>query len=172
MKTPCDNLSTQELFAAGNYAGVAMRGEPECWETYASYGLCGITEKALDGLTRHRGSEVEFYKGVTDWIGGNEREAIKSLIKLNTEHARRLVALIERPQIRVLAQLSWQRRGPQDLLTGIREDLKFEVENISFHGDDLPNAPYADIRNYYSPQDPPAFFLFRRWWSGTSHRRI
>jgi hypothetical protein len=143
------------MFAAGNYAGVALQNEPERWETYAALGLVGRTYAALEGLARFDGEQARFYEGVARWIGGDDQGADTALAAVPTAHARNLLALIRKPVIEVLSQITWaEREGAK-----VAADPKFAVRNISFDGSDLPNAPYADVRTF-DPQGPrPDFYL-------------
>lgn len=152
--------STAELFQAGNYAAAARCGSPEEWQTYAAWGLIGKTTEAIAGLNRFSHlPEAVFYLAVTHWIGGEDDRAAQLLEKIPTPHAQNLLALIRQPQIEVLAQLPWTRQGSSDLLTAIDRDQKFKVKNISFHPEDLPNRPYADIHQFYDPSHPPSFYI-------------
>jgi GT2 family glycosyltransferase len=151
--------SAEELFALGNYAGTAMKGNDSDWQTYAAMGLIGKTQAALEGLPRFDHPEARFYLGVTHWINGQEDMSVRLLEGIPTPHARNLLALIRKPQIQVLAQLPYTRMAPHDLLTAAAQDKKFKVQNISFHPQDLPNEPYADIHKFFSPQRPPDFFI-------------
>jgi tetratricopeptide (TPR) repeat protein len=148
-----------ELFRDGNYAAVAMHGSPDEWETYAAMGLVGKCQEAIEGLNRFDHSEARFYLAVAHWINGDEGKAIPLLEGVSLPHAQNLLALIRKPQIHVLGQLPWNRRPPNDLLTAASEDSKFIVQNISFHPDDLPNEPYADIHSFYDPAHPPDFYV-------------
>ncbi|PZO41451.1 MAG: hypothetical protein DCF19_09615 [Pseudanabaena frigida] len=152
--------STAELFQAGNYAAVARSGSDREWQTYAAWGLIGKASEAIAGLSRFSHlPEAVFYLAVTHWIDGNEEQAATMLEKISTPHAQNLLALIRQPQILVLAQLPWTRSGGSDLLTAIDQDQKFKVKNISFHPEDLPNRPYADIHQFYDPSHPPSFYI-------------
>src|SRR5262249_49258044 len=151
--------STQELFRGGNYATVAMRGSREDWRTFAALGLIGKTEEALAGLARASDPEAVFYSAVTSWIGGDGERAAALLETLSTAHARRLLALIRKPCVEVLAQLPSLAGGCADLLSGAAQDPAFPVRNLGFRPGDLPNEPYADIHRYCDPQSPPDFFI-------------
>lgn len=152
--------SVSELFQVGNYAAAARSGSLEEWQTYAAWGLIGKTSEAIAGLNRFSHlPEVAFYLAVTHWIGGDDDRAAQLLEKIPTPHAQNLLALIRQPQIQVLAQLPWTRQGSSNLLTAIDRDRKFKVKNISFHPEDLPNRPYADIHQFYDPSHPPSFYI-------------
>src|SRR5262249_4555063 len=75
------------------------------------------------------------------------------------EHARNLLRLIDKPRLRVLAQLPWTRTGCSDLVSGLRKDHKFKVENVSYHPADRGNSPYADVRSLCNPAEPPDFYV-------------
>jgi hypothetical protein len=146
--------STAELFDRGDYVTVARKGGAEEWQTYAALGLIGKTQEALEGLARFPHPEPDFYTAVTRWIGG-EDDAVPALLeRIPTEHARNLLTLLRKPQIEVLAQWPWRRDGCSDLLRGAAADARFRVRNISFHPDDLPNKPYADVRDYCASGTP------------------
>jgi hypothetical protein len=148
-----------ELFAQGDYATVAMKGGEQDWQTYAALGLVGKTREAVEGLARFDHPEAAFYSAVARWIGG-EADAVPALLeRIDTPHARNLLALVRKPQIQVLAQWPWRRDGCANLLAGAAADARFRVANISFHPDDLPNKPYADVRDYCDPRRPPDFYV-------------
>jgi hypothetical protein len=150
----------EEWFDNGNYAGVAMKGMPEDWRTWAALGLVGKTNEAIRGLTDFDDLRARFYLAVALWIGGgDDREVLRLLESVPTPHARNMMHLISKPEIHVLGQLPWCRRGAQDLVTGAKSDGKFKVSNISFHKEDLLNRPYADIREFVDPAEPPDFYL-------------
>ena len=148
-----------DWFAAGNYALVAMIGSPDQWPTYAAMGLIGKCREAIEGLNRFDHPEARFYLAVSYWMNGQDDMALRLLEGISTPHARNLLAFLRKPQIQVLAQLPYTRSAPHDLLTAAGQDRKFKVQNISFHPQDLPNEPYADIHKYYSPQRPPDFYI-------------
>jgi hypothetical protein len=150
---------TAEPFARGDYATVARIGGRQEWQTYAALGLIGKTREAVAGLARFDHVEAAFYRAAAHWIGGQDEEASRLLESIPTDHARNLLALLRKPHINVLAQWSWMRCGCADLLTGAAADPRFRVANISFHPDDLPNTPYGDIHDYYTPSEPPDFYI-------------
>lgn len=151
--------STAELFARGDYATVARTGGEEEWQTHAALGLIGKTREALEGLARFDHPEAAFHAAVARWIGG-EDDAVPGLLeRIPTEHARNLLALLRKPHIEVLAQWPWRREGCSDLLSGAAADPRFRVANISFHPGDLPNKPYADVRDYCGTDGPPDFYI-------------
>ncbi len=159
MATSIDRTSVEELFSRGNYVAVVMRDDPSVWQTYAAMGLVGLTKQALAGLDNAEDPDALFYRGVAHWIDGDERAALEDLGRVETEHARNLARLIEKPQIDCLSQLAWRRDGAQDLITGIQADPKFRVRNISFYKDDLRSEPYASIHKYYDESVPPDFYI-------------
>jgi hypothetical protein len=144
----------------GNYAAVAMHGDRDDWQTYAALGLVGKTREAVEGLGRFPGDGPAFYAAVARWIDGDEDRAIAGLEVLAPydAHARNLLAMMRKPCLRVLAQLPWIRHGCSDLITGIKADPRFKVENISFHPLDRPNTPYADVHRFYDAKEPPDFY--------------
>ncbi|WP_155523773.1 glycosyltransferase [Nodosilinea nodulosa] len=148
------------LFCRGNYAGVAVEGSDQDWQTYAAFGLIGKTDRAILGLSSFTEiDEARFYLAVTHWIGGHTDKAIDLLKTCPQEHAQNLLKLVQQPKIHVLAQLPWTRTGSWDLLTAAADDKKFSIENISFHADDLANQPYADIHSFYNSDHPPDFYI-------------
>ncbi|MEW6386053.1 MAG: hypothetical protein AB1491_00835 [Thermodesulfobacteriota bacterium] len=151
--------SIEELFAQGDYVTVARTGSREHWQTYAALGLIGRTSEAVAGLVDFPKPEPRFYLAVAHWMGGEEESALKILEKNPLPQAQNLAKLIRKPRIQVLAQLPWTRYPPHDLLTAIHRDQKFKVQNISFHEDDLPNRPYADITRFYEAANPPDFYV-------------
>jgi hypothetical protein len=160
MKRGSQRIAT-DLFGQGNYAAAARDRDDAGWRKFAALGLVGLARPALEGLAHFEGDEPAFYAAVARWIDGDDDGAVRGLQPLADRHAhaRRLLALVRKPRLRVLAQLPWTRAGCSDLLTGCRGDTKFQVENISFHAADLPNEPYADVHQYYSPDAPPDFYV-------------
>ncbi|MBM4068213.1 MAG: hypothetical protein FJ271_04630 [Planctomycetes bacterium] len=151
-------LDVARLFDTGNYALVAQQGDREDWRTYAALGLVGKAGEALAGLAKFAGPLPEFYSAVAHWIDGNDAAAVAGLDKIPLPHAQRLLALLKKPQINVLAQWPWNRSSCSDLLSGAASDPRFRVSNIGFDPADLPNEPYADIHRYYDPNSPPDFY--------------
>jgi hypothetical protein len=136
-----------------------MKGGEREWQTYAALGLAGKTREAVEGLARFDRPEAVFYAAVAHWIGGEDDTAAQLLERIPTDHARNLLALLRKPCIEVLAQFPWRRDGCADLLSGAASDPRFRVRNISFHPDDLPNKPYADVRDYCPADRTPDFYI-------------
>lgn len=157
--TPLETPELHSLFQRGNYARVAMQGNPDDWRTFVAAGLCGQCRPALRALEAFDAPEIAFYRAVIYWIDGQTDQAIRLLKDLPDAHSKTLLALIRKPQIRVLGQLLGARTGTQDLLSGILRDSHFRVENISFYPNDLRNEPYLDILQYVDPEAPPDFFV-------------
>ncbi len=155
---PPEEVSPAEWFRQGDYASAARRGGEQEWQTYAALGLLGKTREALDGLDRFGHSEARFYEAVARWIGGAEDAVPPLLERIDTPHARNLLALARKPQIEVLAQWPWARDGCSALLTGAAADARFRVTNIGFQPEDLPNRPCADVRDFYDPRRLPDFY--------------
>jgi hypothetical protein len=151
--------STTELFQEGNYAAVAMKGNRGNWRTYAALGLVGKTEEALAGLAGSDDPEAVFYSAVASWMEGDRDRAAALLQPLPLPQAQRLLALIRKPRIEVLGQLPWVAGSNADLLTGMKQDPAFHVQNIGFRRGDLPNEPDADIHEFYDPGAPPDFYI-------------
>lgn len=154
------STQTQLLFQQGNYTQVARLGDPECWEKYAALALVGKTAIAIDYFNHNKSSvETDFYKGVAYWISGDDELAKQTLRNVPLTYAQNLVELIQKDTIQVLAQVPWLRNHFTDWLAGVHKDPKFRVNNISFHPDDLPNTPYADVHQFYLPHQPPDFYI-------------
>lgn len=149
---------TAERFARGDFATVARTGGKQEWQTYAALGLIGKMREAVEGLARFDHPEAAFYSAVARWIGGEDETAARLLERIDTAHARNLLALLRKPHINVLAQWPWVRCGCANLLAGARSDPRFKVANISFHPDDLANKPYGNIHDYYASAAPPDFY--------------
>jgi hypothetical protein len=150
---------TAELFQQGNYAAAAMIGSEAEWQYLAALGLIGKCRQACEGLSAFDHDEARFASAVAHWIEGQDAEAVGLLEKIPIEHARNLLALVRKPQIRVLGQMCSVRGGCADLLSGALRDPKFHINNISYHPDDLPNEPYLDIHRCYDRQAPPDFYI-------------
>jgi hypothetical protein len=150
---------TAERFAHGDYATVARYGGEQEWQTYAALGLIGKTREAVEGLALFAHAEAAFYSAVARWIGGEDETVAPLLERIPTDHARNLLALLRKPVIEVLAQWPWRRDGCADLLTGAAADPRFSVRNISFHPDDLPNKPYADVRDFCANGGSADFYI-------------
>ncbi len=154
-----DPASSKKFFEAGNYAAVAMDGSPEAWETQASLGLVGKTKEAIEALKTFGNAEALFYRAVIHWVQGDDEQATHLLKPMESEYAKNLLRLIQKPQIQVLAQVVSNRCPPWDLLTPAQREGKFRIQNISYHPEDMRNEPYADIRQYYTSENPPDFYL-------------
>ncbi len=154
-----DVSDTAERFSGGDYTGVLRAPDAGAWQTSAAWALVGRPELAHAGLARFDHPEARFHAGVAHWMEGDEDTALRELRLAGTPGAQRLAALIEKPVIRVLAQLVWLRGGYADLLSGAAADPKFRVENISFAERDLPNRTYADVHRYYDRRRPPDFYV-------------
>lgn len=159
MQPAMKTLSIEELFFKGNYTAVAMKGDPDSWQTSAALGLIGKFDEALKGLSRFDHEMSRFYTGVVLWIAGDNHEAVKALSYVETPHARKLLKLITKPCIQVLSQLGWNSNSYLFLLSGATNDSKFEITNIGFNSPKAPNEIYADIHKYYNPSAPPDFYI-------------
>ena len=148
-------------FDQGDYHYVAINGADSDWRTHAALGMCGNTIPALARLPGFDAPEARFYEGVIRWIDGDEAGAIRLLEPLDNPHAGNLLRLIRKPRISILSQLSWYRSStsPHNVLLAAERDAKFEIHNISFAPDDLPNRPDADIHDYYDHDNPPDLYL-------------
>jgi hypothetical protein len=148
-------------FERGNYHYVAANGSPRDWRTPAALGMCGRTDPALRQLSAFGNSEARFYEGVIHWINGDEAAAIRRLEPLDSEYADNLLRLIRKPSISILSQLGWYRSADSihNALEAGEKDPKFNMRNISFAAEDLPNRPDADIHDYYDSANPPDLYL-------------
>lgn len=151
--------SAAELFAVGNYVEAARSGEATAWQTWAAMGLVGRTAEALAGLEGFSDPAARLHTGVALWIDGRDGDAEAALQGVDHPHARALLDLVRRERIEVLAQLDPTRKGPRNLLTGMRSDEKFHVLNLSFHPEDLPNRPYLDIEALLKEIPRPDLFV-------------
>src|SRR5262245_28778417 len=98
-------------FAAGDYLSAARHLPPDNWRYWASLGLIGHVADAAGELTRFKDPDTSFFSGVASWIAGDNDRARDVLERCQGEHARRLLELIRKRPITVLAQLPWNRRG-------------------------------------------------------------
>ena len=153
-------IQTKTLFKQGNYTQVALFGNRECWEKYAAFALIGKTSEAVNYFRNCDDfTDAYFYEGVAHWMNGDDELAYRALGKVNNLHAQNLLRLIQKDKIHVLAQVPWIRNHFTDWLAGVSSDPKFQVNNISFHPDDIPNKPYAGIHQFYDSQKPPDFYV-------------
>ena len=155
----CRTASPAVLFDNGNYTTVALRNESNDWRTHASLGLIGKTEDALVGLDQFDHKDARFYKGVTHWIGGNEKRAQTLLETVDTDHARRLLALIQKKRIHVLSQFAWQEGHPTDFTVAAEKDNKFSVRNIGFDSRHVKNIACADVHEFIPEGLTPDFYF-------------
>ena len=98
----------EDWFASGNYCSTAGSSLVDHWQTSAAMGLIGHVQPAIAGLEHEDSDEARFYLGAALWIEGNESEAVDVLAHSNLTEANRLLALIRKPQINVLAQTIWE----------------------------------------------------------------
>ncbi|MEM8639620.1 MAG: glycosyltransferase [Cyanobacteria bacterium P01_G01_bin.54] len=151
---------TKQLFQSGNYTQVALLGNPITWEKYAAFALIGKTSEAIAYFQEHDYViNAKFYGGVAHWLNGNDELAAQLLENVPTAHAQNLLKLIQQKKITVLAQVPWIRNHFTDWLAGVENDPKFQINNISFHPDDIPNEPYADVHQFYDSHKPPDFYI-------------
>lgn len=146
------------VFAAGDYVSAARHLPPDSWQYWASLGLIGHPADAVDALARFTDPDASFFSGVASWIAGDDDRARHVLGRCEGAHAQRLLDLMAKPPITVLAQLPWTRRGAWDLL-GHLKDSAFQVLNVSFHPDDIQNRPYADVATLIPRGVRPDFFV-------------
>jgi len=146
---PLSERETAELFQKGNYCAVAAYGYPDSWHKYAALALIALPDEAVAGLRRWNTPEARFYSGVAYWIAGLDHEAVVLLQGCELPQAKRLLKLIQKPKIKVLAQQSRKFR---------EVDSKFDVVSFGYEEGDLSATPYASIEAYYDPKDPPDFY--------------
>ena len=161
MPVDVDDPAIVAAFERGDYHYAAANGAQHDWRSSAALGLCGRTEPALRGLASTGSGDARFYEGVIQWIQGDEAAAIRLLEPLDDEYADNLLRLIRKPTISILSQLSWYRSGDgvHNVLQGGEKDPKFDIRNISFAPEDLPNRPNADIHDFYDQSNPPDLYL-------------
>ncbi|WP_255542314.1 glycosyltransferase [Azospirillum sp. INR13] len=165
----------EHLFVTGNYTGLIALGRDDLWQHHAALGLIGRTDEAIDGLGRFDGTAPRFHEAATLWIAGDETGAIALLARLAAStshasspsprqapwqaHARSLLALLRKPQIKVLSLLPSPSAGPHVLLAGGGLDPKFALTNIGHATGDRPNSPYASVHRLWRGEAPPDFVL-------------
>lgn len=154
-----DPGSTRAVFAAGDYAGVAMYGDRATWQHRAARAIVLGTPETLAAAANDPEPEARLHHGAALWIQGDEDGALGVLRGVDLPHARDLAQIIARPRIQVLAQLPWIRGAATDLVAGAAADPKFEVRNVSYHPEDLRNQPYADVRRFLDADFDPDFYL-------------
>jgi hypothetical protein len=150
--------SALDAFSSGDYLSAARALPSDTWQYWASLGLIGHPVNAAEELQRSADPDAQFFAGVSSWIAGDDDRARHLLGRCSGEHARRLLELIGKRPITVLAQLPWNRRGPWDMLTRLK-DPAFRVLNVSFHPDDIQNRPYADARTLVPSGVEPDLFV-------------
>lgn len=152
-------MNIDYIFNSGNYPGAAS-SNGHTWQKYAALGMLGKTKKSLDGLTNlAQTNESLLYIAISYWIAGNDDVAIELLKHNPIDYARNLLTLISKPHINVISQLPWISKGTQDLQSGAEYDPKFIVKNIGFKPQDLQNRPYANVHDFYDPQNPPDLYI-------------
>jgi hypothetical protein len=151
--------STRKAFENGDFHFAAANGAPEDWRTNASFALCGVVTRRLEDHSASADPEARFYQAVAHWINGDDFRAAQGLRTCSSEYAKNLLALIEKPQINILTQLPWSRRGiaPHSILEVGEKDPKFKISNISYQDGDLKNGPNASIHQFI--ETTPDFHL-------------
>ena len=145
-------------FAAGDFLAAARSESRESWQYWAAMALVAGAPDALAELERRTEGEAPFYAGVAAWMAGDDERALAHLDRVGSPHARRLAVLIRRRPISVCAQLPSNRSGPWALLTALN-DPAFRLFNVSFHQEDIPNRPYADVLTLIPPDVSPDFYV-------------
>lgn len=142
-------------------------GRNDLWEHHAALGLTGRTDDAIDGLRRFDGPAPRFHEAAALWIAGDETGAFSLLAWVAASdapspwqaHARSLLALLRKPQIKVLSLLPSPSSGPHVLLASGAQDGKFSLTNVGYTDTDRPNAPYASVHRLWQEKEPPDFAL-------------
>jgi hypothetical protein len=147
-----------DAFAGGDYLSAARQCSADTWQYWASLGLVAHPTDAAGALQRFAHPHAAFFSGVASWIAGDDDRARHILAGCENAHARRLADLIGRGRITILAQLPWNRRGPWDILTHLKDPV-FQLLNVSFHHDDIKNQPYADARTLIPDRIDIDFFV-------------
>jgi hypothetical protein len=150
---------TRGVFAAGDYAGAAMFGSASTWEYHAARALILGDHDAMAALAEFGHAEARLYRGAAFWIHGATAAAQRELAGSPLPHARRLLAMIQQPTIRVLSQLPWMANVPTDLLGGASHDPHFEIRNIGHRREDVENQPYADVGRFVDSAFAPDFYV-------------
>ena len=160
-----EHAKNAQLFEGGNFTEIALSPESECWQYYAAIGLIGVSEKALAGLSRFDCEEARFYTGATLWIQGKDSLAEKPLETCSSVPAKKLLALIRKPRIDVLAQvpLAYSCQYVPDF-TDFAED-RFRIKNISPWTGPCSQwsmlSPPGNIHEYVTGDFRPDFFICR-----------
>jgi hypothetical protein len=149
------DLST--LLESGNYAALALGDQFDPWEYYAAHGLIGKAKEALDGLARFSHPEARFYTAVACWVDWDEGSATEILRSLRSPQTQRMLALIGKRQIHVLAQVPPDPGVPSGLLQGAADE-RFVIKNL---GGDVHLPPYADIHQLVPAGFTPDFYVCR-----------
>jgi hypothetical protein len=150
--------SALDAFAGGDYLSAARSFPSDSWQRYASLGLIGHPFDAARELQRFSHPDAFFFSGVASWIAGDDDRARDVLARCPGAHAHRLLELIVKRPITILAQLPWNRRGAWDILTRLKDPV-FRILNVGFHPEDIQNTPYADVRTLIPAGVQPDFFV-------------
>lgn len=150
--------TTLNPFDRGDYLAAARDLPQDDWRHWASLAAIGRSQGVADELVRFADQGAQLHAGIAAWIDGDDERAIALLRGATGEHAARLLALIERQPITVLAQLPWNRSGSWNVLGEMR-DPAFRLLNVSFHRDDIRNQPYATVHDLVPAGVTPDFYL-------------
>lgn len=150
---------TRAVFAAGDYAGVAMYGDPATGEYHAARALILGDRASFAALADYHGAEAQLHRGAALWIHGDTAGARRELVGCASEQAQNLLRRIDQPRIRVLCQLPWQADVPTDLLRAAQHDRHFELRNVGNCAGDVQNTPYADVGRFLDEGFRPDFYL-------------
>ncbi|MDC0065910.1 hypothetical protein OAK15_05575, partial [Verrucomicrobia bacterium] len=104
----------KDWFLSGNFCSAAGSSLVDGLHNSAAMGLIGRVQPAIAGLEKEDSDEARFYLGAALWIEGTELEAVDVLTHCNLPQAKRLLALIRKPQINILAQTVWEDEDFED----------------------------------------------------------
>lgn len=150
---------TSAVFAAGDYAGAAMYGDPATWEYHAARAMLLADPAAFAALADFATPAAQLHAAAARWIHGDTARARRELAGIDLEHARNLARLLDQPRIRVLAQLPWVAGAMTDLGGGAMHDHQFELRTIGHRTGDRRQRPYADVTRCLDDGFAPDFYV-------------
>ncbi|MCR9245687.1 MAG: hypothetical protein NXI31_11700 [bacterium] len=150
---------TAAVFAAGDYAGAAMFGDPVTWQWRAARAMLLGEGAPMSALASDTEPEARLHFGAARWIHGDDAGALEVLDECELPHARGLARLIRRERIQVLAQLPCMRGSQWDLMAAAESDPRFEIRNVGYAVEGVRNQPYADVRRFLDADFVPDFYV-------------
>ncbi len=150
---------TRAVFAAGDYAGAAMYGDPATFEHHAARALLRGDEASFAALADFDTPDARFHAAAARWIHGDTVRARRELEGNQLPHAQCLARLIARDRIHVLAQLPWLPGAMTDLGGGASADRQLVLRTIGHRTGDVQNRPYLDVRRCVDDGFAPDFFV-------------